>query len=100
MMRVGSQAVLIWGPPAEPFFFLESGFAFWVYILQNPDAKFYIGQTDNLNLRLHSHNRTDVTFGKFTRKNGAWELVWSEAHSTCAEGSPPISSWDRALQIQ
>ena len=55
---------------------------YWVYILQNPGGKFYIGQTDDLDRRLHSHNRTDKTFGEFTRKNGPWELVWSEEHST------------------
>ena len=42
---------------------------FWVYILQNPEAKFYIGQTDNLQTRLRSHNRTDRIDGHFTRKN-------------------------------
>jgi predicted GIY-YIG superfamily endonuclease len=51
---------------------------FWVYLLQNPAGKFYLGHTDDLELRLHSHNRTDRTLGKFTRKNGPWELVWSE----------------------
>ncbi len=57
---------------------------YWVYILQNPAGKFYIGQTHDLDLRLHSHNRTDTIRGKFTRKNGPWELVWSEAHATRA----------------
>ena len=56
----------------------------WVYILQNAQGRFYIGQTDDLDLRLHSHNRTDRTLGKFTRKNGPWELVWSEEHPTRA----------------
>jgi len=56
------------------------GFMYWVYILQNPGRRFYIGHTDDLNLRLHSHNRTDKIGGKFTRKNGPWELVWSEEH--------------------
>ena len=57
---------------------------FWVYILQNPQGKFYIGHTDDLPNRLHSHNRTGKTLGKFTRKNGPWELVWSEEHPTRA----------------
>jgi putative endonuclease len=55
---------------------------YWVYILQNPAGKLYTGQTDNLEARLHSHNRTDKVAGKFTRKNGPWELVWSEEHPT------------------
>jgi len=25
---------------------------YWVYILQNPTGRFYIGQTDNLSIRL------------------------------------------------
>jgi putative endonuclease len=57
---------------------------FWVYILQNPQGQFYIGQTDDLPTRLHSHNRSDKALGKFTRKNGPWELVWSEEHPSRA----------------
>ena len=53
---------------------------YWVYILQNPAGRFYIGHTDDLDLRLDSHNRTDRVIGKFTRKHGPWLLVWSEAH--------------------
>ena len=53
---------------------------YWVYILQNPTGRFYIGHTDDLRLRLQSHNRTDKVLGKFTRKNGPWDLVWSEEH--------------------
>jgi predicted GIY-YIG superfamily endonuclease len=55
---------------------------YWVYILQNPAGGFYVGHTDDLELRLHSHNRTDRTLGKFTRKNGPWDLLWSEGHPT------------------
>jgi predicted GIY-YIG superfamily endonuclease len=55
---------------------------FFVYILENPDGRFYIGQTDNLEERIANHNRTDKTAGKFTRKNGPWKLVWSESHGT------------------
>ena len=57
---------------------------FWTYILENPNGLFYIGHTDNLQARVLSHNRTDSTRGKFTRKNGPWTLVWSEAHPTRA----------------
>jgi predicted GIY-YIG superfamily endonuclease len=41
---------------------------YWVYILQNPTGRFYIGQTDNLSIRLANHNRTDEISGKYTRK--------------------------------
>ena len=53
---------------------------FWVYVLRNPKGKFYIGQTDNPPARLCSHNCNDRVSGKFTRKNGPWELVWAEEH--------------------
>jgi predicted GIY-YIG superfamily endonuclease len=55
---------------------------YWVYILQNPAGRFYVGQTDDLSTRLANHNRTDVLAGKYTRKNGPWTLVWSELHPT------------------
>jgi len=55
---------------------------YWVYILQNEKGQFYIGQTDNLQVRLENHNRTDQINGKYTRKNGPWTLVWSELHPT------------------
>ncbi len=57
---------------------------FWVYILQNPQGRFYIGQTDDLAVRLKNHNRTEKKAGKFTRANGPWALAWSEAHATRA----------------
>ncbi len=57
---------------------------YWTYILQNPQGHFYIGHTDNLDIRLANHNRTDKFAGKFTRKNGPWDLVWSEEHPTRA----------------
>jgi putative endonuclease len=55
-------------------------FMYFVNILENPEGKFYIGHTDNLEKRVTSHNRTDKIAGKFARKNGPWNLVWSEAH--------------------
>ena len=57
---------------------------FWVYILQNHESKFYIGQTNDLHARLQSHNRANDIGGRFTRKNGPWSLVWSEEHVTRA----------------
>ncbi len=57
---------------------------YWAYVLQNSCGQFYVGHTDDLEARLHSHNRTDKTLGKFTRKHGPWELRWSEEHPTRA----------------
>jgi predicted GIY-YIG superfamily endonuclease len=55
---------------------------FWVYILENPAGRFYIGHTDNLEVRLANHNRDDDDASKWTRKNGPWRLVWSEPHDS------------------
>jgi predicted GIY-YIG superfamily endonuclease len=67
---------------------------FWVYILENPSGKFYIGQTSDLQKRIDDHNRTDAFDGHFTRKNGPWRLVWSEKHPTRS------SAMRRELQIK
>ena len=55
---------------------------FWVYILQNPVGKFYIGHTDNLERRVAEHNDPEAIGSKFAPKNGPWTLVWSEEHPT------------------
>ena len=55
---------------------------YFVYILQNPTGRFYVGQTGNLEARLIDHNRLDSFEGHYTRKNGPWKLVWYEEHSS------------------
>jgi predicted GIY-YIG superfamily endonuclease len=62
---------------------------YWVYILQNAEGRFYVGQTGNRQARLASHNRTDQFRGKFTRKNSPWGLVWSEEHLTRSSAVAP-----------
>ena len=57
-------------------------FMFHVYILQNPDGRFYVGQTQDLTSRLSSHNPAGPCEGKFTRKNGPWSLVYHETYPT------------------
>ena len=54
---------------------------FWVYVVQNPQGRFYVGHTDDLDARLLRHNRTDKP-STFTRKNGPWILAWKEPHLT------------------
>src|SRR5437016_1739178 len=64
---------------------IRSFVSFCVYILQNPDDKFFISHNGNLQSRVFSYNRSDRMLGKFTRKNGPWTLVWSEQQaSRCA----------------
>jgi predicted GIY-YIG superfamily endonuclease len=55
---------------------------FWVYILENPEGKFYVGHTDDIDRRLIEHNDPDQPKTKYTRKNGPWKLVWSERYHT------------------
>jgi putative endonuclease len=76
---------------------------FWVYILQNPAGRFYIGHTDDLAGRVRSHNRTDKICGKFTRKNGLWVLLRSEEHpdrSNAMRREREIKSWKSARLIR
>ena len=76
---------------------------FRVYILRNPNGRFYIGHTDDLTKRISSHNRTDKIAGKFTRKNGPWTLVWSEEHvdrSSAVRREREIKSWKSARLIR
>jgi putative endonuclease len=76
---------------------------FWVYVLQNPAGRFYIGHTDNVGSRIDSHNRTDKVLGKYTRKNGPWILVWSEEHSdrsSAMRREREIKNWKSARLIR
>jgi putative endonuclease len=51
---------------------------FWVYILQNPSGRLYIGSSNNLQRRLQEHNDSQRGNPTFTHKNGPWQLIWSE----------------------
>src|SRR5438876_1190286 len=61
---------------------IRSFVSFCVYILQNPDEKFYIGHTDNLQARSEERRVGKECICKFTRKNGKWNLVWSEQQAS------------------
>jgi putative endonuclease len=51
-----------------------------VYILKSvKTGKLYVGHTDNLSRRIEEHNTSRG--GKYTRKNGPWNLVYSEKHA-------------------
>ena len=76
---------------------------FWVYVLQNPNGRFYIGHTDNLRNRVAIHNRTDKTSGKFTRKNGPWILIWSQEYpdrASAVRREHEIKSWKSARLVR
>ena len=46
-----------------------------VYVLQNPAGKYYIGLSEDIQLRLQQHN---AGVSKWTKKHlGPWSIVWS-----------------------
>jgi putative endonuclease len=57
---------------------------YFAYVLENPQGKFYIGSTEDIERRLQQHNSAEKDGTKFTHKNGPWRLVWSEQHFTRA----------------
>jgi len=87
---------------------MQGGFffpMFFVYILENPNGRFYVGQTDDLERRVRQHNTPEghVHLGKFTHKNGPWTLVWSEPHpsrSDAVRREKEIKSWKSPSYIR
>jgi predicted GIY-YIG superfamily endonuclease len=59
--------------PAPATNFLSLAVAYRVYVIQNPDGKFYVGLSDNVARRIQQHN-----FGesRWTRGKGPWILIW------------------------
>lgn len=61
---------------------------FYLYALYNQDRKkIYIGQTNNLTIRLKRHNgELPSKKGSFTSiNNGSWILIYKEEHLTRKE---------------
>jgi len=48
---------------------------YWVYVLENKNGRWYIGQTNNLELRIAKHNNQKV---KSTKNRGVWKLIYKE----------------------
>ncbi len=56
---------------------------FFVYIIFSVSAdKYYVGQTDNIGERIHSHNNGNSPYTSIARD---WKLVYSETYSTRTE---------------
>ena len=53
-----------------------------VYILRNQELRFYIGLTENVEVRLEQHNSGVSTW---TRNRGPWHLVWSKEFQSLSE---------------
>ncbi|MCH9001559.1 MAG: GIY-YIG nuclease family protein [Planctomycetes bacterium] len=48
---------------------------FFVYIVENPSGKFYVGQTEDLGRRVKQHNDPAHNQAKYTTKHaGPWTL--------------------------
>lgn len=57
--------------------------AYFVYILQNPEGKTYVGQTSNLPRRLAQHNDPGCRLTLHTnRHKGPWSLIHHEQFPT------------------
>ncbi|MBN1510785.1 MAG: GIY-YIG nuclease family protein [Phycisphaerae bacterium] len=56
-----------------------------MYVLENAAGRFYVGQTEDVELRVCRHNAPPENGRRYTAKHGPWRLVWSEEHGTRAE---------------
>ena len=76
---------------------------FHIYILVNAAGRFYIGQTEDLAMRLESHNADGPSEGKYTRKNGPWKLAYREPYATRSDAmrrEREIKGWKSAERIR
>ena len=70
---------------------------FFAYILRCADGKFYVGQTDNLELRLAQHHAGHFP-DCFTFKRRPLDLVWSETFASryeALEAERKLKGWTR-----
>ena len=71
--------------------------AFWVYILQCDDGRFYTGHTDDLDRRVAEHQAGG--FCGFTSRRRPVRLMWFENFQTrieALEAERRIKPWSRA----
>ena len=70
---------------------------FWAYMLRCSDGSYYIGHTDDLQLRLTQHR--DGTLGGYTAKRLPVELVWSDLFAdrdSAFAAERQVKGWSRA----
>ena len=70
---------------------------FWAYMLRCSDGSYYVGHTDNLEVRLAQHQAGEGA--DWTRRRRPVELVWAEAAPTRDEAfafERRIKGWARA----
>jgi len=56
--------------------------SFFVYILQNVEGRYYIGQTSDLVIRLKKHNEGKAFW---TKSRGPWKVVCSRQYMSRSE---------------
>jgi putative endonuclease len=56
--------------------------AYRVYILQNPEGRFYIGLTDDVARRLQQHNDGE---SQWMKGRGPWRVVWQSPNLSLIE---------------
>jgi len=70
--------------------------AFWVYLLRCADESYYVGHTDNLELRIAQHQSGDL--GGYTKRRRPVQLVYSESFGTRDDAfaaERQIKGWSR-----
>ena len=71
--------------------------SFYAYMLRCNDGSFYVGHTDDLELRLAQHQ--DGTFAGYTEKRKPVVLVWSDMFMTRDDAfwiERKLKGWSRA----
>ncbi len=71
--------------------------SFWVYMLQCADDSYYVGHTENLDIRIRQHNSRQV--GGYTASRLPVKLVFSQDHPTredALSAERRIKGWSRA----
>ena len=70
--------------------------SFWAYMLRCSDGRYYVGHTEDLDMRFAQHERGEIE--GFTRDRRPVTLVWSEAFPTRDEAfaaERQIKGWSR-----
>jgi predicted GIY-YIG superfamily endonuclease len=78
---------------------------FYVYVLENPKGRLYIGHTEDLERRLTQHNSPEGKehLGKYTHRNGPWRLLGSELFDTRSEAmrrEKQLKSWKSPSKVR
>jgi predicted GIY-YIG superfamily endonuclease len=73
---------------------------FWMYMLMCSDGSYYVGHTDNLDVRLAQHQ--DGTFGGYTSKRRPVTLIYAEAFDSRDDAfrrERQIKGWSRVKKV-